>query len=884
MTQQIVIGNITKGLVQNRTAFNIDNDAFPQLYNAYSWRGRVKRKRGTTLLGRLQRQLSVSSTLSSGSITLTAPIALGSINLTVGGNVYTEPNPPDGTLVGTPSGTGTVNYLTGVITITGGGGSAITGTYAYYPDLPVMGLRDFLAFSPAQSAYNPNSVYPLLLAFDTTYSYQINQSVTPNFFYSTSFYQTGNPVVWTGADYEQFWTTNYNGALWATNGNPGFQFEPIATITVGSPTIITTTLAHGLKTGDTVFFYEVTGTDAATLNGQSAIVTVTGAMSFTVPINTTAKSINNSGIFQTLTLKSPTSSGDGIRWYNGDPTMGTGIFANTGLGWVNFSPPLCASGLAVSINNTPAAQYYLVGATAIVPFKDRLLFFGPSIQTSSGSPVYLPDTVIYSWNGTPYYSAPTPADETSDAQAYFVNQTGFGGWIAAGLSQEIISISPNEDVLIVGFTQRQTRFAYTSDDILPFAFFSINSEQYGSISTFSSINFDRGVVSIGQRGIVLTSQIDTRRIDLVIPEEVFGISQANNGTDRVSAVRDYDNEWIYFTYPSSSSPWKFPSQTFMYNYRDETWAVLEENYTAHGAFRALSSNAFTWQTVPYSSWEAWSEPWIAGLGASEYPDVIGGNQQGFVMIQDDQTGEGPSGYVTSITQISALVYQIGSVNHCLQGDDYVMLLNLLGITVGPSGLIGSVQLIYSGGTPDPNNFQVVYTTITTLTGDYIGGGTFTRFVVPIIQTKQFNTFWGEGRQCRLGPQRYLFDATANGQVTVNINLSQDSDTVWNYVPNPLLVPPDPDNTSIEYSQIVYTCPEGTNLGLTPANVNLQQLVAIGGGNPQQIWHRMNTSLQGDTVQLTITLSDAQMRNVDSVTSEIALHAIHLSVGKGPMLA
>jgi hypothetical protein len=55
MGEKLVIGPIEKGLRTDRTPFVIDNDNFPSLINAYQWRGRVKRKRGTTLLGRLNR-------------------------------------------------------------------------------------------------------------------------------------------------------------------------------------------------------------------------------------------------------------------------------------------------------------------------------------------------------------------------------------------------------------------------------------------------------------------------------------------------------------------------------------------------------------------------------------------------------------------------------------------------------------------------------------------------------------------------------------------------------------------------------------------------------------------------------------------------------------
>src|SRR3990167_778100 len=62
MGNKIVVGPLTKGLRNDVTAFNIDNDSFPFLVNAYQWRGRVKRKRGTSQLGRLTRYFNSLST------------------------------------------------------------------------------------------------------------------------------------------------------------------------------------------------------------------------------------------------------------------------------------------------------------------------------------------------------------------------------------------------------------------------------------------------------------------------------------------------------------------------------------------------------------------------------------------------------------------------------------------------------------------------------------------------------------------------------------------------------------------------------------------------------------------------------------------------------
>ncbi len=164
-------------------------------------------------------------------------------------------------------------------------------------------------------------------------------------------------------------------------------------------------------------------------------------------------------------------------------------------------------------------------------------------------------------------------------------------------------------------------------------------------------------------------------------------------------------------------------------------------------------------------------------------------------------------------------------------------------------------------------------------GSYTGLGKYTRLIQPLIKTKQFPVYWQEGRKVRVGVQKYLLDATDEGQVTLNIGLSQDPDSVYNR--DPIVPDPNATNNSLIYSQILYTCPELGNLGLTPANYNLQMPTAA---TQSQIWHRVNTSLIGDTFQLGITLSDAQMRNLDHATAEIVLHGIQITADRGPLLS
>ena len=148
---------------------------------------------------------------------------------------------------------------------------------------------------------------------------------------------------------------------------------------------------------------------------------------------------------------------------------------------------------------------------------------------------------------------------------------------------------------------------------------------------------------------------------------------------------------------------------------------------------------------------------------------------------------------------------------------------------------------------------------------------------PLIQTKQFPVSWQMSKKTRLGPQQYLFSTTDNAQIQVSIFLSQDSENSWSNPNNN--TPPN----GLIYSQVLYTCPESTNLGLTPSNVNLQMPTAK---TQRQIWHRMNTSLIGDTVQIGFTLSDSQMRDttLNNQFAEIEFHSAILDVTPSQMLS
>jgi len=389
------------------------------------------------------------------------------------------------------------------------------------------------------------------------------------------------------------------------------------------------------------------------------------------------------------------------------------------------------------------------------------------------------------------------------------------------------------------------------------------------------------VLSRGSRGYIMTSQNNAERFDLPIPDQFYEINLNDNGVNRICAVRDFDNEWCYFTYPSDnlgvgSSTYKFPTQTLLFNYRDNSWGIFNESYTTYGSFRKATK--FTWATVGqiYPTWSSWNVPWNANQSTLLNPQVLAGNQQGFLLIREDGTAnEGSSLYIKAIASST-----ITSPGHSLNIGDYIIIYGALGMT-GINGLIWKVTpltvdtfTISSDSTPE-NPLP---------TGSYIGGGTIKRAYIPFIQTKQFPLAWDMARKTRLGPQMYLLTKTYNSRVNLWIYLSQNASDAWN---NTTVYPdPDSENQGLIYSDILYTSPQSTNLGLTQANTNLQQLTTISSSgtssNAQsQIWQRCNVSLIGDVVQLSITLGKELANEVDdngmpiNLFSEIEIHGFIL---------
>lgn len=749
--------------------FLLPEKAFSELEDAYVWRGRVKRRVGFSLLGRLRRSLTATAM---GNISA-AGAGTFSFNIFTGlGLLTSEPNasveigsltnivisigaPINQTLTDT-TGTGTlvvagagpitsatINYSTGVLSITfsgAAGASAATFTGAYYPGLPVMALP-----TDQTDSINAENLY----AFDTKYAYR---------FINGQFAELMPGTTWRGTDFNFFWTKTY-----------------------------------GRQTNTNTKFLWVTN-------------------------------FNNSPL-----------TPDPLRYF-------------TGSSWVNFIPPITS-------NDT------LWTCKCIIPYKGRLLFFNTwEGVTSSGQGAALnyPQRLRFSQVGDPI-----------QGDAWRSDIVGKGGFIDAPTDEEMISVAFIKDVLVVKFERSSWKIIYTGNETFPFYFEKINAE-LGAESTFSIVQFDSGVLSFGNVGITSDDSVNVVRIDRTIPEFIFNVENEQNGPERVHGVRDFVNELVYWCYPNDDENLKFPNRVLVYNYVNSSYAIFHDSFTCFGYFQSSNDKVWADYNKKGNRWKSSFFTWSSGIQQSRFPDIVAGNQQGFVLDLNQHIDNDESLMITSITQAAApdpVIFR--SPNHNLQTDEFISLFGILG-----------------SGSPNPNTlndriFKVVKITDDTFSlleynddtdefdtvvlepgGTYIGNGTIVYVNNIKITTKIFTPYYEIGGQCRIPYLDFLLTKTDAGEITCNIITDENADDTSSSNPS--------ETTSLLGSNVLLTSPE--NITLLPSQQN--QL---------KIWHRFFTQIIAQNFKIQLTMSGKQMSSDENYGSDIELHAMAIYTSKNARL-
>jgi hypothetical protein len=326
---------------------------------------------------------------------------------------------------------------------------------------------------------------------------------------------------------------------------------------------------------------------------------------------------------------------------SGDPIRYT-----DGTTWTNFAPTIDAS------------SNLLTQCLALLPFRGRLLAFNTLEGTSLALSVAYRQRIRWSAIGSPL-----------TMNAWRDDIVGQGGFLDIPTLDNIVSVGFVRDNLVIYCTHSTWQLRYTGRTIQPFQIEKVNSE-LGAESTFSVIQFDTSLAGIGDKGVVQCDSYSSKLIDIKIPDLVFHFNQSNNGTQRIQGVRDFIQRLAFWIYPyvpgTGNSDLVYPNRRLVYNYENDSWAIFTDSLTALGTFQEQGGR--TWTSTP-TPWNRCNFPWISQpLGI---PDIIGGNQQGFIEYLDAQTSNDVSLWISAITGNTTTPTVITSPDHNLETGDVI---------------------------------------------------------------------------------------------------------------------------------------------------------------------------------------------------------------------
>jgi hypothetical protein len=503
----------------------------------------------------------------------------------------------------------------------------------------------------------------------------------------------------------------------------------------------------------------------------------------------------------------------------------------------------------------------------LVAYKNRLVAMNTYERAAGGaSYVAYQNRIRFSQAGTPLTEGAIgvgPAFAWTTVSAWAEDVPGKGGYIDLPTSEQIVTAEFIKDTLLVKCERSSYKLIYTGIPSTPFIYEKINTE-LGAESTFSKIPFDNGVLTVGNNGVTVDDSISVVRIDRKIPDFAFAIHNAQEGVKRVHGIRDYFYELALWTYPSISTQAHFPDKILVYNYKNQSFAEFNDSFTCFGYYQRLLD--LTWADLPYLTWSDWSITWKSGKAQSKFPDIIGGNQQGYVSVLSQQ---GLNGISLSLKAIDGTVSptELTIPNHNLQTGMFIKITDVIS-DAGPPDYAAyfnnqifkvvrvdqdRISLFFS---PDP--FDVVDLGVG---GTYIGCGHVSVINNFNVTTKMFAPFYEQGGQARLGHVDFLLQTTSDGELSSNILIDEcDSVSLT-----------DPTSTDGNLGTFVLlTQPENTTL------------IPFQAGQ-DKIWHRQYVQAICQNFQIQLSMNDTQMFFENIAASDFVLHALVLYVSKNARL-
>lgn len=512
-----------------------------------------------------------------------------------------------------------------------------------------------------------------------------------------------------------------------------------------------------------------------------------------------------------------------------------------GVTWVDFFP---------STWSQIDATNFLTNWLCNLPFRGRMVTFNTWEGPDAANSLNYSNRIRWSTIGNPFipYAAGPPA-----TGSWRDDIRGQGGFLDIPTSEDIISVGFVRDNLVIYCERSTWQLRYTGRSIAPFQIEKVNSE-LGTESTFSAVQFDTSLVGIGDKGIVECDSYKSERIDIKIPDLVFHFNSTNNAVARVQGIRDFENRLAYWTIciaaqydPQSTKI--FPNQRLVYNYENDSWALFTDSLTALGNFQPQSSR--TWLNT-HKPWVECNFPWIdqpAGV-----PEILGGNQQGFVEYLDELTTNDISLYIQNIIGNNANPTRVLCPNHNMTSDFVIEISGIL----STDDFVGLNDGIFGIDVIDANNFDLyLFDPVTqefSLTQSdsssfvYEGTGYISIRDNFSIKSKKFN-FLDEGKNIQLGYIDLLMESTGMpnvGAISLNVYLDYNDSTISNTLPENIVnnnnMPSIPDTF---FNSIIPTSPSSSN--------------QIGG---TKFWQRVYCATRSSFITLEYTFSNAQMASED----------------------
>lgn len=583
-------------------------------------------------------------------------------------------------------------------------------------------------------------------------------------------------------------------------------------------------------------------------------------------VNTAAMFVTN---FQVTNYNGVGTATDDPIWYTVD-----------GATWASINTA-AANGfyfLPTSGSARTTAQF-VVTARIILPFRNRLILLntvendnaGGAGVISAGNNTHYPQRCRYSFNGSPLATNAWYEPNTQDNTGVPSGRAAGAGFIDAPTDEQIVTYGFIKDRLIVGFERSVWELAYTGNELVPFVWNKLN-DQLGAQSLNSAIPFDQSVLMQGETGIHSCNGSNVVRIDQKIPDAVFELVVKNNNCRRICGIRDFQTEVVYWAVPNdeNQATLEWNNNILLYNYRNNTWAIFDDSFTAFGYLE--QSSDLSWASSAPLTWEQSTFAWSGNVNAQERI-IMAGNQEGFVLLVVPETEtnkvsrNAPSLQITDITINTDGTLTLVIINNNLTPNDINIILgDYIAIEDSTTGTTGMTNLYI-----DYANKLGIYPVISTsansiivqvkesqmaarpfaISGTYRGGATAARVSNTQLITKQWNPYDKESRNVYIQKIDFAVQRTESGAITVD------------YFPS-----------STQLSMIQEGQASGSIMGTGVLETSPYTLYPLEEFQ-ERLWHPVYFQSSGECIQLYMYMSDEQMRDPNISWSALTIEAFLL---------